>query len=174
MTKPELRAIIAESIATSYVVASDPAARIAGISAEDLQRWALAKINTDDGFRLALTASCDQIMSAAGAYSDSRINELLQDGKRTLNIDGGLTEVEYVGSKLRVTDILNGGALDVSDGAFVVFVDSRSLTTEALKKWQKLTNDDTRLMLIPLSVPEGKTVEQVVAAKRQADGGFTE
>jgi hypothetical protein len=172
----EFRAIAAEAIAISYVMATDPDLRIVGVDHEELKKRALIRLQLEPALKFSLTLAIDRIEEACRTYSDSRINQLLQPGMSTLTLDGRKVDIEmsdsFMDAKLHVTNTLTGAGLDVSDGAFVVFVDSRAATTEALKRWKTLVNDDTKLMMIPLAVPKGQTVEQVVKAKRQDDSDF--
>ncbi len=169
----EFRAVSAEAIAIAFVMATDPELRIVGVAHEELKRRALLALDLQPALKFSLTLAIDRIETACREYSDSRINQLLQPGMKTMSLDGRQIEVDMSDSlldaRLKVTSTLTGSALDVSDGAYVCFIDSRSASTEALKRWEKLTNDSTALMLVPLEVPRGMTVEQVVRAKRQDD-----
>lgn len=170
------RAKAAEAIAIAFVMATAPELRIVGVGHDELKQRALAKLQIDQALKFSLTIAIDAIEEATRDYSDARISQLLQPGMRTTTLEGRRVDVEMSDSlrdaKLSVTNVLTGAGLDVSDGAFVIFIDSRAAGSEALKRWEKLTNGDTRLMVIPLEVPRGQTVEMVVAAKRQTDGGF--
>lgn len=173
------RTIIAEAVAIALLQATDEGIQLVGIDRAELSKRALLKLQLDQMAKMAVTMAVDTIEKHAAMYTDWKINSLLQDGMQTMTLDGRLVEVEMVAgidsARLRVKNILTGAGLDVSDGAFVVFVDTRAASSEALKRWQQLTNEDTRLMIIPLEVPRGQTVEQVVAATRQdAAEGFTQ
>lgn len=172
----EFRAICAEAIAIAFVMADDADLRIVGVDHEELKRRALLRLQMQPAFKFSLAIAIDRIEEACREYSDSRINQLLQPGMTTMSLDGRRVEVEmsdsFMEAKLKVTNILTGAGLDVSEGAFVIFVDSRAATKDALWRWENLTNGDTRAMMIPLSVPKGQTVEMIVAAKKQDGGGF--
>ncbi len=172
----EFRAISAEAIAIAFVMGTDPELRIVGVAHEELKRRALLKLEMDPALKFSLTLAIDRIETACREYSDSRIAQLLQPGMKTMDLNGRQIEVDMSDSlldaRLKVTSTLTGSALDVSDGAFVIFVDSRSASSDALKRWEHLVKDDTRVMVIPLTVPRGQTVESIVRAKRQDEGGF--
>ena len=169
------RAKAAEAIAIAFVMATAPELRIVGVGHGELKQRALAKLQIDQALKFSLTIAIDAIEEATRDYSDARISQLLQPGMRTTTLEGRRVDVEMSDSlqdaKLSVTNVLTGAGLDVSDGAFVLFLDTRCATPEALKRWQQLTNSDTRLMIVPLSVPRGMTIDQVVAGKRQDDDG---
>lgn len=170
----QFRAIAAEAIACAMVTMTDPEMRIIGTDPAEIRRRALLKIQMDPEIKMALTLAVNPIEQACEAYADAKINQLLQPGMQTMSMDGRLIEVDMeLNGRLHVTDVLIGAGLNVSDGAFVIFIDSRCASGEALRRWQKLVKDDTRLMVIPLDVPRGQTIAQVVAAKRQDENTFT-
>ncbi|MDE2098940.1 MAG: hypothetical protein KGL39_16930 [Patescibacteria group bacterium] len=165
-----LRAIMAEAMAIALLQAQDPGIQIVGHDDAEVKKRALLKLQMDQAARMALTLAVDKIERAVNMFVDWRVSELLQDGVHTFDLQGRSVEVELVrgigDAKLKVTNVLNGAALDVAQpGGYVVFVDSRSITGEALSRWERLTGEDTKLMLLPLEVPKGQTVEQVVAAQ---------
>lgn len=174
----EFRAISAEAIAIAFVMAMDEDARIVGVTHEELKTRALLKLQMHPALKYSLTLAIDRIEEACREYADSRIAQLLQPGMETMSLDGRKVKVEmsdsFLDAELRVTNILTGAGLDVSDGAFVIFIDSRCAKTEALRRWEKITEGDSSVMIIPLEVPKGSSVEQVVAAKRQTEAGFAE
>ena len=164
------RALVAEEVAKSLIAMQEP---MAAQDPEDLKRRALLKIQMDPLARQALTVTTSIIQNAATALTDARINELLQPGMRTMAMDGRMLEVETGADKITVTNLLDGAALNVTDGGFVVFIDARCAGSEALKRWQRLVSADTRLMVIPLQPPPGQTVRDVVSARRQEEAeGF--
>ena len=175
------RALAAEAITVSYLMASDTESRIVGVDREDLKRRALLKLDLDPALKFVLAVALNEIEQACREYSDFRISQLLQPGMQTFALDGRKVRVEmsdsFMDAELQVTNILTGAALDVEqiqDGGVVIFIDSRAATTEALKRWQKLTEGDLSVMMIPLSVPKNQTVVDVVAAKRQTEEGFAQ
>ena len=175
----ELRAVCAEAIAIAFVMAMDDDARIIGVSHEELKTRALLKLQMFPVLKYSLTLAIDRIEEACREYSDSRIAQLLQPGVETFALDGRKVKVEmsdsFLDAKLEVTNILTGAALNVTDGdAVVIFIDSRAATSAALKRWEKLTEGDTSVMMIPITPPKGQTVCDVVAAKRQAEAGFAQ
>lgn len=173
----QLRGTAAEAIAAFLIQVENPELRLSGVEYEEIKSRALAKIQIDKEVRALLTLAMNRIEAAMEAVINNRINSLLQPGVCTMTTDGRTVEVEMseglLSAKLKVTDVLTGAGLEVSDGAFVVFIDSRCASSKALRIWQNLIKDDTRLMVIPLEPPRGQTVQQVVAAKRQEDAGFT-
>lgn len=166
------RAIAAEAIATAFVLFTDPDMRIIGVDPDEVHKRAELKAQMDPEFKMALAMAINSIEKARDQYSDYRIGMLLQDGVHTMNSAGRELTVTVEDESVRVKSILTGAGLDVADGAFVIFVDSRALTGAELRKWQELTGDDTHVMVIPVEVPEGHTVEGMVAAKRQDESGF--
>ena len=175
------RALAAEAIAVSYLMASDTESRVVGVDREELKRRALLKLDLDPALKFVLAVALNEIEQACREYSDFRISQLLQPGMQTFALDGRKVRVEmsdsFMDAELQVTNILTGAALDVEqiqDGGVVIFIDSRAATTEALKRWQKLTEGDLSVMMIPLSVPKNQTVVDVVAAKRQTEEGFAQ
>lgn len=162
-----LRATIAEEIAMSFIALTEP---MALNDPAELKKRALLKIQMDSQARQVLTVFTSKVQTAAEQYKDSQINELLQPGMRTMTVGGNLVEVDLDREwRLHVTNMLDGMALEVSGGAFVIFIDNRCAGTEALRRWQQLVKDDTRLMVIPLNVPQGKSIRDVVAARPQDD-----
>lgn len=167
------RAAMAELLACKMVLLLDPGLNV--LPPAELKERALLRTQMDPEFRIGLTLTLNDIESAARMYSDTQIGALLQPGVSTFAGDGRMVSVETTEDKINVTNILDGAALNVADGAFVVFIDSRCSGTEALKKWERMCREDTRIMIIPLNVPKGQTVQQVVAARRQDDSeGFTQ
>ena len=169
------RALAAEAIAVSYLMASDTESRIVGVDREELKRRALLKLDLDPALKFVLAVALNEIEQACREYSDFRISQLLQPGMQTFALDGRKVRVEmsdsFMDAELQVTNILTGVALDVEEiqDGVVIFIDSRSASSEALKRWEKLTENDTSVMMVPLIVPKGMTVDQVVKAKRQGD-----
>jgi hypothetical protein len=154
-------------------MATDPDTRVIGVDHDELKRRALLKLQLDPALKFSLTIAIDRVEEACRDYSDSRIRDMLEPGMNVLGLDGKYLEVERDADKLRVRSALTGKGLDVSDGAFVIFIDSRCSGSEALEKWGKLVKEDTRVMVIPLKVPKGQSVESIVSAKRQGDAeGF--
>lgn len=168
------RMIAAEAIAKAFIASTDPAAQLVGVDQGDLSKRALLKLQIDPQLKMAVTAAINVIEKARDQFSDYRIHQLLQPGVHTMAADGRQLSVEVDKTKIRVKDILTGAGLNVADGAFVIFIDSRAASGPALKKWQELVKEDTRLLVIPLDPPPGQTVEQCVAAKRQSDDGFAD
>lgn len=166
------RMAAAEAIAKAFIVSTDPAAQLSGIDQGELSKRALLKLQMDPQLKMAITAAINVIERARDQFSDYRIGQLLQHGVHTMAADGRELTVEVDETTIRVKNILTGAGLNVADGAFVLFIDSRAASTDALRKWQSLVKDDTRLMVIPMDPPAGQTVEQCVAAKRQDDTGF--
>ena len=169
----EFRAISAEAIAIAFVMAMDEDARIVGVTHEELKTRALLKLQMFPALKYSLTLAIDRIEEACRSYSDSRIAQLLQPGMETIALDGRRVKVEmsdsFMDAKLEVTNILTGAALDMSDdSAYVIFIDSRAAGTDALKRWEKAVNG-APVMMVPLTVPKGQSVESIVRAKRAED-----
>lgn len=166
------RAVAAEAIATAFVLFTDPDMRLTGVEPDEIRKRAALKAQMDPEFKMALTMAINGIEKARDQYSDYRIGMLLQDGVHTMNGAGRELTVTVEDESVRVKSILTGAGLNVADGAFVIFIDSRAASGAALKRLQEMTNDDTHMMVIPVEVPDGQTVEGMVAAKRQDEGGF--
>lgn len=166
------RAISAEAIATAFILFTDPDMRLTGVDPDEVRKRAALRAQMDPDFKMALTMAINGIEKARDQYSDYRIGMLLQDGVHTMNSAGRELTVTVEDETVSVKSILTGAGLDVADGAFVIFIDSRATSGTALKKWQQMASGDTHLMIIPVEVPEGQTVENMVAAKRQDESGF--
>lgn len=161
------RARCAEAIGRSFLLLSDPGSRLAGVSDEDLRSRVLNKIAAEPEMRMYMAMALDLIQQAVRDVIDFRVSELLQDGVKTFDLAGQMVEVERAKDRLVVRNILDGAGLNVADGAFVLFIDSRCAGSAALRRWQELVKDDTHLMIVPLQVVAGQRVADVVAAKRQ-------
>lgn len=172
VTTTSFRAIVAEAMAVAFLLWSDPGSRLDGVDPAVIRQRALNQVLANPILKMALSKALDTTQQAAMSLLNGEVTKLLQHGMKTMDRDGHMVTVERLPDKLQVTNILTGAGLDVSDGAFVIFIDSRSASGNALKRWQALVKDDTRLMVIPLQPPDGQTVAQCVAAKRQEEDGF--
>lgn len=163
---------MAHAIARAAIMFNDPDMREPDVDPAEIDRRALIKMDLDPRAKMALTLAVNELQAMTAKVVDDRVREFLQPGVTTYDEGGHMVEVERCEDKILITSLLTGAGLDVADGAFVIFIDSRVASSDAVKTFQQRTGGDTRLMLIPLNPPEGQTVSDCVAAKRQDESGF--
>lgn len=163
---------MAYAVARAAVMFNDADMREPNVDPAEIDRRALIKMDLDPRVKMALTLAVNEIQAMAAKVVDDRVRELLQPGVTTYDEDGHMVEVERREDRLLITSLLTGAGLDIADGAFVIFVDSRVASSDAVKRFQERTGGDTRLMLIPIDPPEGQTVNDCVRAASQSDTGF--
>lgn len=163
---------MAYAVARAAVMFNDADMREPNVDPAEIDRRALIKMDLDPRVKMALTLAVNEIQAMAAKVVDDRVRELLQPGVTTYDEAGYMVEVERREDKLSVTSLLTGAGLDISDGAFVIFIDTRIASGSALKRFEDRAKDDTRLVMIPIDPPEGQTVSDCVAAKRQDESGF--
>ena len=79
------RALAAEAIAVSYLMASDTESRIVGVDREELKRRALLKLDLEPALKFVLAVALNEIEQACREYSDFlHISKLLQPGMQTV------------------------------------------------------------------------------------------